>query len=122
MLAREGLSERPRSEDWQSLLTETLLTLGRYGEAQTVVSNALDRGYPSLQVCWLAREVFLSNGRTKDAEEMVNRIIRSAAAGRVGDAASLVVLGRAALLKHADPKLVLDRMFDAAKKREPEIA
>jgi len=119
-LAQEGLSERPRSEDWQALLTETLLTLGRYREAQTVVSNALDHGHPDLRLCWLAREVFLSNGQTKDAEEMVNRIIQSATATRVGDAASLVGLGRAALLRHADPKLLLDRLFDAAKKREPQ--
>jgi predicted Zn-dependent protease len=119
-LAQQGLSERPRWEDWQVLLTETLLTLGRYPDAQVVISNAVERGYVSLRLCWLAREVFLSNGQTNEAEEMVNRILQAAANGRVGDAASLVVLARAALLKHADPKLVLDRMLNASRKRDPK--
>jgi uncharacterized protein HemY len=120
VLAQEGLAERPRWEDWQALLTETLLTLGQYREAQSVISNAVAHGYVSLRVCWLAREVFLSNGEIQAAEDMLNRILESAANGRVGDAGSLVALARAALLKHGDPKLVLDRLLDAAKKRDPK--
>lgn len=114
--AWEELADSPRSEDWNALLTESLLALGRYAEAQTAVSNILDRGYASPRSRWLARETFLSNGRKEDAEEQVNQIIRSASYGRVGDAESLVAVGRAALLKRVDPKLVLDRMFSAAKK------
>src|SRR5206468_6758242 len=49
----------------------------------------------------------------------VDRIIQSAASGRIGEAASLVALGRAALIKGLDPKLVLDRMFNTAKKADP---
>jgi len=118
--AKGRVAERPWSEDWQALLTESLLALGHYADALTSISNALDRGYPSPRIQWLAREVFLSNGRKQDADDMVDRIIQSAASGRVSDAASLVALGRAALLRGLDPKLVLDRMFSTAKKADPD--
>lgn len=118
-VATEGLRERPYSEGWQVLLTQSLLTLGRNTEAQVVVSNALSQSEPSLRLCWLAREVYLRNGRKPDADQMVERIIRSAINGRVNDAGSLVALGRAALLKRGDPKLVLDRMFSVAKRADP---
>ena len=120
VVSRAALVERPWSEDWQVLLTESLLTLGRQAEAQTVVSNALSQGEPSLRLCWLAREVYLRNGRKPDADQMVERIIRAAISGRVNDAGSLVALGRAALLKRGDPKLVLDRMFSVAKRADPD--
>lgn len=117
-VASEGLADRPWSDDWQALLTQSLLTLGRNAEAQAVVSNVLNRGETNLRIFWLAREVYLRNGRKQDADQMVDRIIRTAMNGRVGDAASLVALGRAALLKHGDPKLVLDRMFNVAKRMD----
>ncbi len=118
-VATEGLAERPYSEDWQVLLTQSLLALGRNAEAQTVITNLLSRREPSLRLCWQARAVFLSNGRKQDADQMVDRIISAAINGRIGDAASLVALGRAALIKHGDPKLVLDRMFSVAKRADP---
>src|ERR1041384_1612686 len=74
-MATAGVIERPWSEDWQVLLTESLLALGRNAEAQAAVSNALDR-YPSPRVRWLARDAFLTNGRLEDAEDMVDRIIQ----------------------------------------------
>ncbi|MGC3960068.1 MAG: hypothetical protein QM813_19695 [Verrucomicrobiota bacterium] len=117
--ATAGLAERPWSEDWRVLLTQSLLTLGRNAEAQLVVSNGLNQGQPSLRICWLAREVYLRNGRKPDADQMVEQIIRVAITGRVGDAGSLVALGRAVLLKRGDPKLVLDRMFSVAKRADP---
>jgi tetratricopeptide (TPR) repeat protein len=117
--ATEGLADRPYSEDWQVLLTQSLLALGRNAEAHTLITNLLSRREPSLRICWQARAVFLSNGRKQDADQMVDRIISAAINGRIGDAASLVALGRAALIKHGDPKLVLDRMFSVAKRADP---
>jgi tetratricopeptide (TPR) repeat protein len=118
-LASNDVAERPYSEEWQILLSESLLALGRYPEAQTVVSNSLARGYPSPRLRWVARRVLLANGRKEEADDMVNRILESAANGRISDAESLVALGRAALVKGVEPKLVLDRMFTPAKKEEP---
>jgi thioredoxin-like negative regulator of GroEL len=70
-LAETAANEKPDSEDWQLLLTDGLLALGRYAEAQAVVTNALDRGSPSVLLRWQAREVFLSNGQTGAAAAMV---------------------------------------------------
>jgi predicted Zn-dependent protease len=117
--AQESAAERPYSTDWQVLLAESLLALGRYGEAQTAISNVLERGYANPRLRWLAREVYLSNGQKQEADDMVNRIIQSAANDRIRDADALVALGRAALVKGLDPKLILDRMYSVAKKSEP---
>src|SRR6185295_5808366 len=42
-LAEEEIKDRGRGEEWPILLTESLLTVGRYPEAQVAVSNALQR-------------------------------------------------------------------------------
>jgi hypothetical protein len=118
-VAREGLAEQPWSENWLALLTDGLLTTGQYGAAEAVITNTLNRGSATPHVRWLAREVFLANGRTPEAEEMVNRIIQSLASSRIDSATSLAALGQAALLKGLDPKLVLDRMYYPAKKADP---
>jgi len=117
--AQAAVAKQPYSDDWQLLLANSLLAQGRYPEALTAVSNALKRGFPSVRVRWCAREVFFSNGRKEDADAMVDAIIQSAGSGRTGEAESLVAIGRAALLKGLDPKLVLDRMFTPAKKFDP---
>jgi tetratricopeptide (TPR) repeat protein len=116
--AKDAVAERTWSQDWQVLLTKTLLTVGRYAEAQVVVSNAVER-FPNPRMRWLAREVFLSNGRRSDADEMVDGILQSLSGGRASDAESLIALGHAALLKGVEPKVVLDRLYNPAKKSEP---
>lgn len=118
--AKDGVEDRPYSDDWRILLAESQLALGHYPEALTTISNAMDRGYASTRIQWLARAVYLSNGRKPDADAMVDRILQSASSGRISDAAALVALGRAALLRGLDPKLVLDRMFSPAKKADPD--
>ena len=119
-IAKEVVAERPYSESWQVLLAESLLAQGRFADAELAISNVVERGYPSPRVRWAARKIFLNVGRKADADEMIDRIIQSASGGRVGDADTLAVIGRAALLKGLDPKLVLDRMYNPAKKMEPK--
>jgi hypothetical protein len=119
-MAREGLAEQPWSENWLTLLTEGLLVTGQYGDAEVVITNAFNRGTPTPHVRWLARDVFLANGRTQEAGAMVERIIQSLARTRIDSATSLAALGRAALLTGLDPKLVLDRMYFPAKKADPK--
>jgi len=121
-VTKQEVQEQPYSEGFQMLLARSLMTSGRYGEALTVVSNALDRSYPSAPLQWVAYEVFLCNGQTDKARGMVDKILQSAGNGRVSsrDAAVLVAIGRAALLKGVEPKLILDRMFDVAKRSDPD--
>jgi predicted Zn-dependent protease len=120
--AAEGMvRSKPASEEWQLLLSQALLASGKYPEAYKAITNALEENNWSVRLKWQAREVFLCNGLTDAANEVTERIIE-----RVNnqppayrDAESLVVFGRAALLKNADPKLVLDSLFESARKADP---
>lgn len=120
-VAQQMVRHRPASEDWQILLSQALLASGKYPEAYTAITNALEENSWSVRLQWQAREVFLVNGRAEAADEMVRKILERANGqrGAFRDAESMVVLGQAALLKGADPKLVLDTLFDPARKADP---
>jgi tetratricopeptide (TPR) repeat protein len=120
-LAEQGVREDPSDEDWQIILSRVLLTVGRYPEAQAAMTNALAREPRSLPLRWQAREVFLSNGQTGPAGEMVDAILQNAMSrpSSYRDSASLVTIGRAMLMKGEDPKRVLNQIFDSARKIDP---
>lgn len=119
----EALKSDTGEEDWPLLLTESLMTLGRYSNAQAVITRALEQFPFSLRTKLLAREVSLYNGSNTKAreylEEMAGLANRRQWAYR--DAQSLVALGRAALLMGVDPKKVLENTFDRAKKADPDL-
>ncbi len=119
--AGQMVRHRPASEDWQILLSQALLATGKYPEAYKAMTNALEENSWSIRLQWQARQVFLSNGETDGAEEMTRKILErvNGQRGAFRDAESMVVLGQAALLKGADPKLVLDTLFDPARKADP---
>ncbi len=114
---------RPASEEWQVLLSQALLASGKYPEAYKAITNALEENSWSIRLQWRARQVFLCNGRTDAAGEITDRIVErvNGQPPAYRDAQSLVVFGQAALLKGADPKLVLDTLFDPARKSEPTL-
>jgi len=107
-------------EERHLLLCQALLMIGRYPEALKAINNALEREPESIRLRWLAREVFQRNGQTERANEVVEEITKdfSARPWAYRDAANLVVFGQTMLLKGADPKQVLDKLFDAAKKAD----
>jgi tetratricopeptide (TPR) repeat protein len=121
-IARQALADHPYSEDLEVSLANSLLALGQYPEAHAIVTNALEHGYPSPRLRWVAHEVLLCNGQTEAASDLVDKILQMTANGRLAsrDAKSLVAVGQAALLKGVEPKLVLDRMFEVAKKFDPD--
>lgn len=116
-LAKTSIAERSWLQDWHILLTKSLLAMGKYPEAQVAVTNAVER-FSGPRIRWLAREVLLRNGKKAEADEMVSQLLQSTAGGRVSDAESLIALGHAALLKGLDPKMVLDRLYNPAKKSD----
>ncbi|MSU21542.1 MAG: tetratricopeptide repeat protein [Pedosphaera sp.] len=119
-LSNETMKDRYVSEDWSILLTKSLLMVGHYGEALTVVSNAVSRHSGSLPVRVLAHEVFLQNGQTEQAKSLLEEINQlGSRSGAYRNSASLVALGNAALLLGADPRLVLENFFNPIKKSEP---
>jgi tetratricopeptide (TPR) repeat protein len=120
--AAEGMvRSRPASEEWQLVLSQALLASGKYPEAYKAITNALAENNWSVRLKWQAREVLLCNGFTEAANEVTERIIErvNSQPPAYRDAESLVVFGQAALLSHADPKLVLDTLFDSARKADP---
>ena len=118
--SERALREESSSEEWALLLTESLLAVGRYTNAQAVVSQALPLHSSSVRLRLLAREVFRRTGQPERARQMLSEI-NSLGGTRMwayGDAPNLVALGRAALLLGLDPRKALEQFFDRAKKRD----
>ena len=120
--AEVAVRESPGDDDWQVLLAQSLLAIGKYAEAETAITNALEAESRSLKLYWQAREVFLSNGRRESADKMLETMLKLASSRpwAYRDAPSLVILGRVGLLRGVDPKKILNQLFDAAKKVEPQ--
>jgi tetratricopeptide (TPR) repeat protein len=121
--AHKALKEGEESEDWPLLLSQALLMTGQYPEARTVITNALERHRRNIRLSWQARETFLANGQPDKAHEMLENI--GLVVGRhpsdFSEASDLVVSGMAALALGIDPKKVLERIFDAAIKADPNL-
>ena len=109
-------------EEWRVLVCQSLLILGRYPEAKQELVKALDRFSSSLRIRLVGYDVHLQNGDTNSARQMLTEIDRLASSRNFSyrNAGDLVTLGQAALLMGADPKLVLDRVFDQAKRANPD--
>ena len=121
--ARQALTKRDADEDWSLLLCQALLTTGQYPEARSAITNALATHRQSIRLFWQAREAFLANGQVELAKQMLENIGRAVwrRPSDFSDANELVISGRTALLMGVDPKRVLDRVFDAAKKIDPKL-
>ena len=120
---QKALAAKEDAEDWGDLLAQSLLVQGRYAEALQAVTNALGSESRSVRLRWTAREAYLANGRTGEAAR-VTREIQQLVSNRswlYRDPRDLVVYGRVALLDGADPKMVLDRLYDPVKKANPAL-
>lgn len=127
-MATEVLSKNERHEDWRLLQLDALMAEGRYSEAHEITTNALRRFGSSLPLRWAAREVFLKNNDAERAQEMAEDMVRLGSQRfSLREASSVVALGRVALLTGADPKAVLDNLYERAKtidsgSRDPWVA
>jgi tetratricopeptide (TPR) repeat protein len=122
-LAETAIGERRGDEDWRLLQIEALLALGRYPAAATAIEQSLPQAWGSVRLRLLAHEVFRANGQLDRARQMLDEINTLATArGRWAyqSSADLVALGRAALLLGAEPRRVLERFFDVAKRADPD--
>lgn len=128
--AEEGLKEDAEDAAWHRLKIEALLAAGKYEDARDAVKPALKANEYSLPLLWIAREALRMGGRPQQAAEIPARIERLMATrdwDYRGDAAAIVIFGRALLLKGTDPKQVLDKVYATAQKidkeaREPFLA
>jgi len=119
----QAIAEREYEEEWRTLLIRSLTTVGNYKQAGTVLSNALDRYSWSIPLRLLAHEVLPYVGETNRATAMLREIealVSTRLDNRVRDTASLVAIGKAVLLLGADPRKVLDNIFEPARKANPD--
>ncbi|MFM8359252.1 MAG: peptidase MA family metallohydrolase, partial [Verrucomicrobiota bacterium] len=121
--ARAAIGQGVRGEEWPLLLAESLLTTGQALEARDAVTNALARESRSLRLRLAGREACLRVGRTNEAadylREMGYLIGNVPAAFR--DPAATVAAGRAALLLGADPKDVLQKLYEPVARLAPTL-
>jgi Tfp pilus assembly protein PilF len=121
--ATAGVRDTPANIEWPILLIRALLTVGRNGDADVAMREALGREEQSIRLRWLAREVAQANGRPEEAAQRVEEI-RRLVAGRTWNYRTppeLVVFGRAAVMLGADPKDVLEKVFGTAQKSDPKL-
>ncbi len=127
--AEAGISGDGMKGEWHRLKIETLLASGKYDEARDAVKPALEAEPRSLLLLWTAREALRMGGKPEEAatfpEEVERLMVTRDWAYR--DAASIVIYGRALLLRGTDPKKVLDGVYAVAQKvtpsaREPYLA
>jgi tetratricopeptide (TPR) repeat protein len=110
-------------DEWRVLLVKSLVAIGKYPEAGTVISNALDRYSWSIPLRLLAHEVLPFTGDTNRAAAVLREIenlVSSRTDSRIRDAATMVAIGKAILLLGADPRKVLDNVFEPARKANPD--
>jgi len=124
--ADKALEDDRTDEDWTLIKVRAQMATGKYADALYVVTNAFKR-YPlstSIRLKLLARDVFLFNGFTDEAESSLTEINRLAGSRTWAyqDPVNITTLGVAALELGADPKLVLDRLFHPALKADDTIA
>lgn len=120
-VARQVSLSEEYNEDWALLLLQSQMRVGEYPEALATSTNALQRYTSSIRLRLSAHEVFLHNGRVAEARDLLGEInqLASTRTWAYRDPANIVALGRAALLLGADPKQVLEKLYDQAKKMDP---
>jgi tetratricopeptide (TPR) repeat protein len=106
------------SSDWRMLLVQSLLTVGRYGEAYTNAQNGI-HDYPiRLRMFLLAREAALyqndpvsANRRLSEAQDLLEQ-----RRGLNSGGENLVAMGETMLMLGVEPQVVLENCFREAEK------
>jgi len=108
-------------EDWRILKLQAELAQGRYPQALKTASDSRSTHPFSLRLQLLARTAYLYNGRQAEADATLAEIERSvlAAPRRYVSPADRVALGRFLLLRGADPRQVLELMYDPVRRDAP---
>lgn len=120
---KESAPQAPTTIDWTLVLVQSLLATGRNAEADAAMKEALERDSQSVRLRWQARDVAFANGRPEEAQTQGDEIIKLVQFRQYmyRTPTDLVVFGRAALLRGADPKDVLDKLFATAQQTDPKL-
>ncbi len=120
--ATERMAKQPDETEWPLLLGEAQTELGRYAEARATLVRGMER-FPSLPRLRLAAvEALRATGAVKEAKKELEPLDPQRGGGRrYGTAAEIVARGRAALLFGTDPKIILEQLYDPARKAQPDL-
>ncbi len=111
------------SEQWRLMKIEAHLMLGEYETAKRTLEAAFNRYHSSIRLRLLGHEVYRSLGDVESAKLMLDQINRLVGARPwwYSDAIDIVTQGRAALLMGADPRQVLELIYDKARRESPGL-
>jgi len=118
---QKAIESRAYGEEWQILMAELLIALGRYDQAAKEIDSTL-LNYPvSIRLLKLGHTANQYCGRATFASEMLARIYRLGSAIEIEFWAppDLVALGEAVLLLGCEPRIVLEQFFNRALKNDP---
>jgi Tfp pilus assembly protein PilF len=118
---QKAIESRAYGEEWQILMAQLLIVLGRYDRAPAEIDSAL-LNYPvSIRLLKLGHTANQYCGRADRASEMLARIYRLGSAIEIEFWAppDLVALGEAVLLLGCEPRIVLEQFFNRALKNDP---
>jgi tetratricopeptide (TPR) repeat protein len=120
-LAEKAVRDEDSGEDWRLVLVETQMMLGRYADAVKTVTTNLNR-YPlsaSVRLRLLANEVFHYDSQHDRAKQMLDEAnqLAGSRSWAYRDTPNIMAMGRIALKLGADPKLVLDKLYDPLMKK-----
>ncbi len=118
----EAIREGEPEDEWRVLLARSMMEIGNYSNAFSVVSTNLEKFPWSVQLRLLGHEVYRRNAKTEEAATFLEEINRlgSYRMWAYQDTVNLTTMGRAALIMGLDPRSVLERFFDLAKRRNVE--
>lgn len=111
------------SDRWWMLKIRAELTIGKTEAALKSYETGIQRQPESVQLRVVGFDVLRANDRPDDAMKLLDEVRRLVAADpqQYGGAADRTAVGRALLLAGADPRQVLELLFDRAKKDEPTL-
>ena len=109
-------------EAWPVLRIRSQLASGDYPAALVSLEAAILRHPTGIAVRLVGRDVYLCNNQPEAAQAQLTAIqtLVERSPWRYSDAASRVIVGRTLLLAGAEPRQVLELLFDKARKERPE--
>lgn len=123
-LAEAEIEQGAWEEEWHLLKADAELAEGKYARALETVEKALEYYPTNLRLRMLARSAYRFNAKPDEAASVVDVIERMVAADprEFGAPRDRVALGRFLLERGADPRQVLELIYDPLRKESPDFA
>ena len=122
--AAQAIKQDEINENFRLVKIKSELELGHYADALASLDAALARLPTSIALRWIGRDVCRFNNqpaRVKQLEDEINLLVRQMPQ-RYSDSINRIVIGRYLLGQGADPKKVLDAIYNEVKKQQPNLA